>query len=275
MTAGRFLLPTRGGVASLLAAQIVGLVWPDGARVTLVTVGDQELDLRPFEGVLHGKQVDHLRLAASDAADGVVSAVVEECRLGYSALVVGASATGETDSVVSPFVDAVLGQVSVSAVVVRLGRGHQDRLLWAFGRAIVPVTGSTTSRGSAEVASYLGAAIGTRLHLLYVDTNAASPSLADLTSIIGPPSVGRQILDETAATADKLGANHATELRHAESAGGAILESVTELDADLLVLSAVRRGQVGGSPRFGNTAHFLLAENRTTTIVVVAGESSH
>lgn len=275
VTGGRLLIPTRGGVASLLAAQIVGLVWPDGTRVTLVTVGEQELDLRPFEGVLYGKQVDHLRLPTTTAGDGAVSAVVAECRLGYAALVMGASATRETDCVISEFVDAVLGQVTVSAVVVRLPRGHQDQLPWAFGRAIVPVTGSTTSRGSAEVAAYLSAAIGTRLHLLYIDTNPATRHLTDLTTFLGPPSVGRQILDETAATADKLGANHATELRHAESAGGAILESVAELDADLLVLSAVRRGQVGGAPRFGNTAHFLLAESDTTTIVVVAGESSH
>ena len=275
VTGGRLLIPTRGGVASLLAAQIVGLVWPEGTRVTLVTVGDRELDLRPFEGVLHDKQVDHLRLGTDIAAESVVGALVEECRLGYSVLVMGASQMRGTDCVISPFVDAVLGQVSVSAVVVRLPRGHQDQLPWAFGRAIVPVTGSTTSRGSAEVASYLSAAIGTRLHLLYVDTNPASRHLADLTSLLGPPSVGRQILDESAAMADKLGANHATELRHAQSAGGAILESVAELDADLLVLSAVRRGQVGGAPRFGNTAHFLLAESAATTIVVVAGESSH
>ncbi len=275
VTGGRLLIPTRGGVASLLAAQIVGLVWPEGTRVTLVTVGEQELDLRPFEGVLYGKHLDHLRLPTTAATDGAVSALVDECRLGYAVLVMGASATREADCVISEFVDAVLGQVTVSAVVVRLPRGHQDQLPWAFGRAIVPVTGSTTSRGSAEVAAYLSAAIGTRLHLLYIDTNPASRYLSDLTTFLGPPSVGRQILDEAAATADKLGANHATELRHAESAGGAILESVAELDADLLVLSAVRRGQVGGAPRFGNTAHYLLAEGATTTIVVVAGESSH
>ncbi len=280
VTGGRLLIPSRGGVASLVAAQIVGLVWPEGTRVTLVTVGEQEFDRRPFEGVLYGKQVDHLRLPTTVATNGPVSALVDECRLGYSVLVMGASATRETetqkaDCVISEFVDAVLGQVTVSAVVVRLPRGHQDQLPWAFGRAIVPVTGSTTSRGSAEVAAYLSAAIGTRLHLLYIDTNPATRHLTDLATFLGPPSVGRQILDETAATADKLGANHATELRHAESAGGAILESVAELDADLLVLSAVRRGQVGGAPRFGNTAHFLLAESATTTIVVVAGESSH
>ena len=286
VTGGRILIPTRGGVASLLAAQVVGLVWPDDVNVTLVTVGDQELDLRPFREVLHDKQVEHRRLAVAgsstvavedtgEVVDDAVAALMKESRLGYSVVVLGASADLATSSVISPFVDDAVARTTVPMVVVRLPKGHRDQLPWAFGRAVVPVTGSALSRGSAEVACYLSATIGTRIHLLYVDTNPSGRSLAELSQVVSfltPSSIGRQILDEMAVTADQVGANHVTELRHAESAGGAILESMTELDADLLVLSAVRRGYGTGTLRLGNTAHYLLTEAAVTTILVVIPE---
>jgi nucleotide-binding universal stress UspA family protein len=207
--------------------------------------------------------------------DDAVAALMKESRLGYSVVVLGASADLATSSVISPFVDDAVVRTTVPMVVVRLPKGHRDQLPWAFGRAVVPVTGSALSRGSAEVACYLSAAIGTRIHLLYVDTNPSErslPELSQVVSFLNPSSIGRQILDEMAVTADQVGANHVTELRHAESAGGAILESMTELDADLLVLSAVRRGYGTGTLRLGNTAHYLLTEAAVTTILVVIPE---
>ena len=82
----RILIPTKGDVPSLLAAQVAGLTWPAETAVTLLTAGDAStVDVQAHRDVLFGRSVDH------DIVDApVADAVIAEAVLGYDAIVIGA-----------------------------------------------------------------------------------------------------------------------------------------------------------------------------------------
>lgn len=164
VTGGRVLIPTRGGLPSLVAAQIGGLTWPDDTEFTLLTVTtttdrNVDVDLTAYRNVLHDRSVNHLEVAQDDIAQ----AILDEARLGYNALIMGAgidkrptadSNGGAARTVVSRLVDDVLSHSPIPVVVVRPPRNSAGRLPWAFTRALVPVNGSRTAQGAQEIAAY-------------------------------------------------------------------------------------------------------------------------
>lgn len=279
VTNDRVLIPTRGGVASLLAAQVTGLAWPDDAPVTLATVGDEAIDLRPFHAVLDGREVEHVRLDPHD--DGPAAALLEQARLGYSCIVVGSTtdtrtedmAAGDTPADDSPatevscFVDALLLRSPVPVVVTRMPVGSR-RLPWAFANAVVPVNGAPRSRPAVEVAGHLSARIGTQLNLLYVDTEHA-----DAGRSVRQDAKSRNTLDRISARLGRIGANHNTHIERSASAGRAVAGVVAELGADLVVASTGQRGH-DGHLHLGSTVHELLDDTAVTLMLVVVPETS-
>lgn len=272
VTGGRILLPTRGGQSSLLAAQVIDLAWPKETEITLFTVGHHpDIDLTVFHSVLHGRTVEHEIIDADgDLSDdvAVAAAITSEARLGYDAIIMGTQANLDPGSLFSNVIDTVWASSPVPTVVVRQPRGLDGRLPWAFSRAVVPVSGATSSRGGQEIAAYLSSQIGTQLHQLHVLTNQASKLEAVLGASAPALETARHILDDAASFADTIGANHLSLIEHATAPGEAIVDTVVELGADLVVLSGTTR-TTGDAPFLGHTLQHVL-DNSDATIIVAS-----
>lgn len=279
VTGGRILLPTRGGQSSLLAAQVVDLAWPKETEITLFTVGNHpDIDLTVFHSVLHGRSVEHQIIEASDDLsvanrDQVANAIAAEARLGYDAIIMGTPANLDPNSLFSDVIDTVWASSPVPTVVVRQPRNLDGRLPWAFSRAVVPVSGATSSRGGQEIAAYLSSQIGTQLHQLHVLTGQASRLEAVLGGSAPALDTARHILDDAATYADTIGANHVSLVQHAATPGEAIVETVVELNADLVVLSGTTR-TTGDAPFLGHTLQHVLDHSDATIIVASTPDGS-
>ncbi len=263
VTSKGVLIPTRGGVSSLMAAQVVGIVWPDDTPVTLLTIGKRDFDVRPFEAVLAGKKVS---FRAIEGGLHAVDDVQREAQLGYGAVVIGAGVESPTGVAISPFVDELIVRSPVPVAVVRLPRGQRHRLPWAFSRAVVPVNGGRAGTAALEVAGHLSASLGTHLHTVYVDTEPVTGAPArERQARAG----GRDVLDHVAGHLTRLNANFTTRLMRAPSPACAVADSVEELGADLVIAGGVQRGQ-GGSLVLGNTVERILGDCDVTLILVVS-----
>ena len=161
---GRILIPTRGGLTSLVAAQIADLAWPKRAEVTVLTTGDDSSpDLGPIIDVLDERSVHHQHRDT----DNPVEAIVEEAMLHYDAVIIGAGHT--LDGGFGPLVEDVLRRCPIPVVVVRPPR-RSSGLPWAFARGLVPVNGARSSRPAQEIAGYISSRIGTKLSFLHVSS---------------------------------------------------------------------------------------------------------
>ncbi len=258
VTGGRVLMPTRGGLSSLVAAQVVELAWPSQSEVTLFTVGTGT-DTSAMHNVLFDRTVRDLHREAEKPLE----ALLAEARLGYSAIVIGADSTRSEGEVLSPFVDALIERSPIPVVVVRRPPAA-NQLPWAFSRALVPLAGSNASLGAQEIAGYISAKIGTQLHQLHVSTNAEQrrdPIFGD-----GPSGPVRSILGTAAERAIAVGANQTTLVAYADNAGAQIVATSNELGVDLVILSGVARS-VGGAPFLGHTIRHVL-DNTVVTVVI-------
>ena len=162
----RLLIPSRGGPASIAAAQLMNYSWPPEAKVTIFTAAGRrmEFDFEPLENVLFEREVDFRRVRSGD----VVKALAKEAALGYGAIGMGVENSEEIDQVISPLVDEVLRVSPIPVVVVRRARNLERPLPGAFARALVPASGSPSSRAAAEVAANLSQQLGTQMILAHV-----------------------------------------------------------------------------------------------------------
>ena len=179
----RLLIPSRGGPASITAAQLMHCSWPPEAEVTVFTAADRRsaFDFGPLENVLHGREVDFERVRERDVAQSLA----KEAALGYGAIGMGVQSTEEIGQVISPLVDEVLRVSPIPVVVVRRGRNLDRPLPGAYAKALVPASGGPASRAAAEVAANLSAQLGTQLVLAHIVGSAEA--MAGLRRL---PSVG-------------------------------------------------------------------------------------
>ena len=263
VTDGRVLIPTRGGLPSLLAAQVTGLTWPRGTDVTLLSCGHHRtVDLSPFDNVLEGRTVEHRSVESDETA----RTILDEARLGYDAIIMGAHGAGD-DAVVTPLIDEVLRHSPIPVVIVRPPRSMAGRLPWAFSRALIPVNGAQTSRAAQEIGASLSSQIGTHLHQLHVSTSDTS-RLENILGVHAPQADrARHILDDAAGLAATVGANSTSIHEHATNPGAQILASAAELDTELIVISGTSR-VIGNELLVGQTIQTVL--DRATGTVVVA-----
>ena len=162
----RLLLPSRAEPASIAAAQLMHFAWPSQVPATVITVsahggagasygsdaaGDEWPDISIIRSVLDGRDVDHEQVRVSSPAGAVVAgAIVAEARLGYGAVCVGVASRHE-GQLYSPMVDELLLHSPLPVVIVRRAEGLDTPLPGAFTRAVVPVTGTQSSRAAQEV----------------------------------------------------------------------------------------------------------------------------
>lgn len=263
----RILLPSQGQPASIAAAQLVQFAWPTEAPITIVSVrSDGEWpDVSVVEAVLDERKVDHRQLKGDDVA----AAIVTESRLGYGAIAVGVAARHE-GQLYSPMVDELLLNSSLPVVIVRRARGLDRPLPAAFGRVIVPVTGTRSSRYAQEVAFAISSNLGTEVLLTHVfDRTSPLPRLFGWRGRDDDPAsaVAGQLIEGATALAAESGLEPRTIVRESTSAATALVETARTESADLVVLGAQLRN-VDGRPFLGHTVEMVLEQSDATVVVV-------
>ena len=254
------LLVTRGQPPSIAAAQLVELCWPTRQPVTVLTSAT-DAALSPIRSVLHDRPMRLLRRAA----DSVATETTKEADKGHSAVVLGIT-DRPGGPVLSPFVEDILASASRPVILVRGERMSGQRLPQAFGRALVPVTGSINSRAALELASALSSNLGTALALVHIDPT--------------PPLVGRNVLERMADVADPLlqqartaaelaGALHiSTHATTSEAVPGELARLAVEFEADVVFVGTTAR-HVNDRLHLGPSAAYLLETCPATVVIVV------
>ena len=263
----RILLPSQGQPASIAAAQIVQFAWPKEAPATILTVdGGDDIDVEVLKAVLDEREVDHAHASGPDVAGSIVT----ESKLGYGVVVVGVAARHE-GVLYSPMVDEMLLNAVTPVVIVRRARGLDRPLPAAFSRAIVPVTGTQSSRSAQEVAFAISTQLGTEVVLSHVINRVnelprifARRGAADEPALTAATSMMASAVER----ANQAGLEPRELVREGRSAGEALVQAAQSEDADLVVLGAQLRN-VDGRPFIGHTVETVL-ERSDATVVVVA-----
>ena len=287
---GRLLLPSRGRPNSIAAAQILHAAWPAEVGVTVLSVSDEdeEPDLESIAHVLEDREVEFRRVTDENAFESLV----REARLGYEAIGVGAADTAG-ERLLSPVVDDLLAESPIPLVIVKQGLRHGPVPPVALARAIVPVSGSPSSRTAQEIAFSMSAHHGTEVILMHVINRPevvaaairvpAGRSGGDAAGDGGPTGSlradtadagsqrGVEAADAVLEDAMTLGRQFDVEPRaHSRpgvSTGEEILAAAEEADADLIILGATVR-RLEGRPFLGHNVEHIL-EHANVTVVVV------
>lgn len=186
----RILLPSRGGGASIGAAQVMQFAWPLEAGATILTVdqsqgrlltrflrggesGDafgnrlrpaqdlSEIDITPLQNVFYEREVDHRTVRAPD----VVDAIISESQLGYGVIGLGVAKNEEGILSISDMAEELL---AVSTLPILIVRPPSDRHPSAFSRVLVPAAARPTTRMACEVAFSISAQLGTQVTLAHI-----------------------------------------------------------------------------------------------------------
>ncbi len=271
ITGGHVLIPTRGGVDSLLAAQVASLAWPERAEITFITAGDHPSpDIHAHRNVVHGHPVRSLEVSSDDPVD----AILAEAALGYSAIVLGMSSSPETPTggrTFGGFVDEIVRRSTVPVVVVRGPVSEGRALPWAFARALVPTKGGAVCRPAQELAAYIGAELGTHVHHLHV-----SRTNATMGERLGAKrhAAGARLLASADDLASRIGAETTSFVEHHSDAATQIIESADDLEVDLLVVSGTAR-QHGGELDLGHTLPRVIRDSTDRTLVAILLPPAH
>ena len=186
----RILLPTRGGRASIGAAQVMQFAWPLEAGATIFTVNQSqgrllsrflrgggsgrasdsrqqpvrdlsEIDVTPLRNVLYEREVEHRTVRSPD----VVDAIVSESQLGYGVIGLGVARNEEGVLSISSMAEELL---AVSTLPILIVRPPGDRHPAAFSKVLVPAAARPATRMACEVAFSISAQLGTQVTLAYI-----------------------------------------------------------------------------------------------------------
>lgn len=258
------LLASRGGPASIVAAQVLDLSWPRDIPVHIVSAGPTDPDLTPVRNVFWDRAVSHLH--RTDQA--IEEVLLAEARRGHGAIVLGIPGTPADPLRGSAgLVDRVLAEAQVPVVLVRGERITGRALPAAFARAVVPVTGTVNSRAVQELAFALAGSLGTELVLTHLD---AGPDLPYGGSAVTQPLAMAEPLLRQAAEAARGGGGGSvrTIARRADGVAPELVRIALETESDLLLVGATRR-DLDGVSFLGPVAAHVLDLCPTTVVVVV------
>ncbi len=274
----RVLVPSRGGPQSMLAAQILDLAWPSTTEVSVLAAGpdaSEEL-LVPIAGLLGERSPQLVVRAGAD----VGQAVIAEAKLGYGAIVIGLE-TGPGEGEVPEWVTEVIARTQIPVVLVRRPRLLDRRTPWAFGRALVPVSGGARARAAQEIAFGISSAIGTDTVIAHVAPpgQVTSDGVVESGAFGATPAttatrVGEGVLGDAFLRALSAGARVQTIERVSASPAEQIVALAREVAADVVIIGATRR-TVGDGQFLGATPTEVLRHCDATVVVVVLPESSN
>ncbi|WP_436793203.1 cation:proton antiporter domain-containing protein [Actinospongicola halichondriae] len=266
----RVLIPSEGSASSIMAAQIVDLVWPAGVEATVLTVTNDDEALRPVIASLGNRPVEVRAVSRDDIAESVVA----EARLGYGAIAVGAPSLAP-DHLLSPLVDELLADHDVPVLVVRRGRAIEGELPWAHARAVVPVTGTANARAAQEVAFNLSSHLGTEIvltHVLEPEPALVAERVSGNGTISSDDHIADDLLDAAEAFGAQLDARTTRSIRRGNSVASEICDQVIETESDLVVVGASARRSNGIF--LGHTIEQILERCDATVVVVLTPRPS-
>ncbi len=272
---GRILVVADTGRPSLDAARVVHAAWPPEAGATILIVGistDRHVRAQQeeFAEVFPGREIE--TRPVSDAAD-----VLEEARLGYSVVVLGAPAEMSPDeqAAVNPLADAVLAATHVPVVLVRQPRGER-RVPRRFQRVLLPVAGGPASRTAEELAYHLADATATSVVVTHVTRQHPEPVAPALAGAPygegGPSAAATGVMRKALLHAQEHDVFTRTSLRHGSSPADEIVEEAITARADVLVMGTTIRA-LDGRPFLGHTVEQVLRRAEQTVVVVCTPEA--
>ena len=270
----RLLLASRSQPASIAASQVLHFAWPVEVPVTVMSVGSSISgrrsanwwpDIEVIRNVLHGRDVDHRRVRHGNVAE----ALVDESQLGYGLICVGVAGRHE-GQLYSPMVDELLLRSLLPVMIVRRARSLDTPLPGAFTRAVVPVTGTRSSRAAQEIAFGLSGRLGTEVVLTHVVAKpglALPRAMARVRSRV-PSGVVDSLMDKARSLGAEMNVDPVTQVLEGAAAGETLVEAAASAEADVVVLGASLRN-VDGRPFLGGTVETVL-ERCDANVVVVA-----
>ena len=258
----RLLLPSRGGPSSEAVAHVLHAAWPADVPVTILSVDDDqghEPDLTGVRAAFGDREVE-CRHVEGDP----LQALLEEAKLGYGALGVGArDGFTEGSSVLSPVGDALLGSSPLPMVIVRRGKsaGAQQR----FRCALVPVAGTPASRTAQELAYNLARSTGTQVLLTHVVSRPAPDPYPRGQEAMARTHAQVAASTEVASSVLEQAREHATEhsidarstVREGTAIADELLAEAAAADADVIVLGTTIRRMKGRAFLGHTVAHVL------------------
>ncbi len=269
----RLLLPSRGGPNSIAAAQVLHFAWPESTPATVLSIETDGVtaDVAPIENVLDERPHDVRTVPGRD----VVAEVLEEAKLGYGVIVVGATgpdatpADGRPDGpprLLSPMVDDILRRCNLPTVIVRRARNLGTRLPAAFARAVVPVSGSQGSRAAEEVALNLTERLGTEVVLTHIASRPATEQAPVPEPV--PDDTASGVLRQARRVAEEVGVPTRSLVRTSVSVAEELVAAAADEEADVVVVGCTLR-RLENRPFLGHTVEHLLQHSDATVVAVV------
>ena len=233
-------------------------------------------NLDVVQDVLYGREVDVVTVE-DEGPEESARQIIEQSKLGYGVIAVGATARSGRARFVSPMVNELLKHSDLPVVIVRRARNLEGRLPGIFAQALVPVVASPSSRAAQELAANLSSRLGTRLMLSHVVYDAGGRVevgrrlIGRLLSAAPPAETGvaERILAQAHEHALQVNANVDTEIRLASSPAVEMVRRASEIDADLIVLGARLRRLDDGRPSLGPTVEHVLEHASQTVVAVI------
>ena len=271
----RVLLPTRGGANSIYAARIAASVFED-AEITVLAISS------PTEGkgrrkrssqngtadptgvldALEGRDVQVLERVAEDPAH----AIVEESKLGYDLLVMGAT-RGSEAMVVSSVVERVLRETQIQTILVQLppGDAPPDDLPV---NVLVPVTATRSSRAAEELGFTVARVSGGRAIALHVVNRPDGEGVFLPGGTIDEArTTAQSLIDKSREFGERIGVAVDTRIRVAPNAEEEILEFAKREHVDIVVLGTASR-PVTDRPFFGHRVSYMVQQSPLPVLIV-------
>ncbi|MDP9398199.1 MAG: universal stress protein [Actinomycetota bacterium] len=288
------LVPVERPAKSLLAAKVLDIAWPQGLSATVLGVGTAgDAAIRPTVEVFGRRKVERVEVLSGDPA----AAVLEQVRLGYGAIGIGAHEGEDEGRFMSALTDRLLMDAELPVVVVvRSGEYARLDAMVGFSRILVPVVGTVPDRLAQEVGFSVAANGGAELVIAHVapplpdDLSPGQAGAARATGVAGSrlavqarptlsapdllaEELAGQVVADAADLAARLGATPRTVVRHAVSPAAEIVALIGELEPDLVVLGTELRPGPPGRPFLGHLVEQVLAQAEANVAVVVAPPS--
>jgi Kef-type K+ transport system membrane component KefB len=282
---GRLLIPTRGGLASQYAADIVGRAFPEEMAATLLVVADvgREIpDTTAVRDALRNRPIERV-----DHTGDPTHSLVAQSMLGFDLVVSGIASGGRPhpSGLVGPVATAALLRSSLPVLLVRPPTGLAEHAIdngdavriRPLRRILLPVSASRHARAATELAISLAAQSGAELLLLHVSGNYDSgpvrrilrTTVRSYERTVGSfaDPVGERLIDAIEREATAEGVESRRLMVTEGSRSEVIVEAARDRSCDLVILGAQVQ-DAAGSPYIGQTAETVLLEAPMTVAVV-------
>lgn len=262
-SATHVLMPSRGGLNSLAAAQLLDLSLQPEASVTVLSVAADAAGARVRDDTVDvivrttfgDRQVRHRRHVAADPA----TEVLREAGLGYDLMVLGLTDEFAGTHELSPALRRMISAARIPILLVRRSR----RPTFAVGdlrRLLVPVTGTRVGRAAEEIAYVMGARIGATVDAVHVTATEAAGRRAD---------AAHGQLQRTRDLAQRFGGAVSVGMRTGAVQHEEVLREAEARDSDLVVLGAQARTADPDQPFLGYGVEHVLEHAPMMVAVVV------